>query len=332
MIENIVRTLSQKGEIAPLGTDNDIVVMKLDGRKDVNGMVSFLIWSEPVAKPSYYLRTPRSAIVSDLLTEEYKKLCQLRECISNQAVLNSIPEPRYFGQVSGYPVMLMSVLAGKPMYIEFQDRVLSTQRKLRSYIDTSMQWLLLFQKLTAQPVRVDDVIFDRCFAWPIKLFLQTIGDDFRAYGQSLLDELHSLIGEQVTLVIGHGDFSPHNILLLEKDGVGVVDWEDCNLEGAIPLFDVFHYFVVSALLLTPDEKRPICGYEQYFLENSWLAASHRSWQARWKQEWQLSNRWLEILFPVYLMSQAVIGLQEYRNNSTHTSMWLEMLQLYRESL
>jgi hypothetical protein len=327
MIKSILKELSRKNVVELNVTEDKISVMKLDGRRDVNGMVSFLVWTTPSKDPTYYLKLPRGLSNNNLLSKEFQNLLELQKIVKDNVFLECVPRPIYNGVVNGYSILLTSVVIGRPLYIDFQDPLFTSKQTLRSYIDLSLQWLLDFQ--TAMFRRIDSTpyLVEQWFDQPVTKFLEIVGNEYQAFAHALLGELKKFFRGKVILASAHCDYSPYNIILVRENKIGVIDWESYH-SCTIPLFDFFHFFVVTSLLLPNSGKSYETGYYRYLCGDTWYSSFYKSRLKTYIHKWGWPSELTECVFPLFLINRALIEFEEPRENLLAAKMWVEFLNRY----
>ena len=204
--------------------------------------VVFLLLTEGSAHPVLVAKIPRLASCSGGLEREVMNLRSVHGTRSGGFC--SIPRVVAFEQYGDRPILVETALVGRPM-----DPALVRRRAAYCCTATS-KWLLELQRPQHDDAGSDACWFDRLVEHPLGRFANVF--PLSSEESRLLDDTRNLADSlrqlSLPLVSEHGDLSHPNVMLLERGGVGAVDWElgePCGL----PTHDLFFFLAYSAFAL-----------------------------------------------------------------------------------
>ena len=92
-------------------------------------------------------------------------------------------------------------------------------------------------------------------------------NDMRKVDINLLaSAIDNITGNEVPLLLVHGDFTPWNLKILPNGCLGAIDWENGQLQG-LPLWDLCHFHFMQAHLF---KKNPLKSLINNYLTNFYL--------------------------------------------------------------
>ncbi|MEW6003089.1 MAG: phosphotransferase, partial [Nitrospirota bacterium] len=162
-------------------------------------------------------------------TEVVKELKQLDDSISSR-----IPQPLEEGIYMNQPFFVETKLNG----VAIDDPGSIFEQTFHDAID----FIIDLHQKTARRYKVDNALFDRLFLSYLKSFRDLLNKTVLNGSASLDTYLRKkLYGEEIPLVLQHGDLKLENILLDPETAAinGIIDWDLAELNG-LPLLDIFH--------------------------------------------------------------------------------------------
>ena len=155
----------------------------------------------------------------------------------------SVPRVIYAGQIGCRWVLVQSILEGRPMSTVLDTSGRPDIEEAGRHFALASEWICRVHEGTlntsagARASARRDLVrtlsdFDCCFV---------LSEEERAALRRLEDGIDDLLGGG--LVLQHGDFCRHNILIgdFRHSPIGVIDWTFARLLG-IPLHDLFFFF------------------------------------------------------------------------------------------
>jgi hypothetical protein len=137
-----------------------------------------------------------------------------------------VPEPIRAGAVAGLPLLVESVVSGKPASSHL------TPSRIAAYLDELVGWLERWNVATARPRPLGQAELDRAVFAPLRA-LELDGEHRRR----LEERCRRAEGRSVPFVAAHHDLTTANVLV--GNGLGIVDW-DAAEAAALPLTDFFY--------------------------------------------------------------------------------------------
>jgi len=171
----------------------------------------------------------------------------------------SVPEPIRTGAVAGLPLLVESVVQGRPVSSQM------TPSRFPAYLGELVGWLERWNVATAQPRPLTRAELDRTVGAPLRA-LELDGSDrwLRAEGRTL------------PFVAAHHDLTTANVLV--GDGLGIVDWDSAEAT-ALPLTDFF-YAAADARAAADGFRDRVEAFARTFSADGTPAADIEALQAR----------------------------------------------------
>lgn len=212
--------------------------------------------------PGCLVKITRSARHSDRLDNESMVL---RTLTSSMVLRGRVPEQMFFGTHRGRAVLGQSMLAGKPFprgarWSASCPLLQDSFNALNELADTTAAWVPAASVSSAL-----GVLLERFVA-----VYQPPGTEVAALRDSLSGGWS--VGDDVPVVLQHGDPHPGNMLVSAEGRALLVDWESADLRG-MPLWDILYFFRHYATIAarrrgTLDRER---AATRHFLDDSDLA-------------------------------------------------------------
>jgi len=156
-----------------------------------------------------------------------------------EAKTRVIPNQISYGTLFGQPYFVEKRLSGiaATCLIKNQKALYKLMEETIDYIDVLSSSYLIFKT-------VDRNIFERYFAATLLKASSSITDLSRAIEHIIFYLQDKLIGEEIPLLMVHGDLNLSNILIDRQTHTltGIVDWDMSRMHGP-PLLDVIHLIV-----------------------------------------------------------------------------------------
>lgn len=198
----------------------------------------FFVLNGRKADPVLIIKVPRIANDYDRLSREESNLRLLHE--KTEGGIDSVPRIIAFEEYEDIRMLVETALPGHKMSSRMK------QRPPKSSAEIVVPWLTELHMATREHNPGDSDWFERLIERPFDHIKESIPLSTR---EVTLMKQTQTVAEQfrdqdLPLVFEHGDLAPPNILLSDKGGIGVVDWELAVPEG-LPAVDLFFFLTVA---------------------------------------------------------------------------------------
>lgn len=226
--------------------------------------VIFLLIPNGTTEPTLVAKIPRLKDASESLEREAAALESIQRLHAGS--LNTIPRLIAYEEFRGYPVLVETALNGVLMDNSY------IRRRFSDCCEMTLRWL---DSLQPQNRALPDsaIWFERLAQKPLDYFANTVS--LRDDEAELLDQTRALIAPLRTMrlpfVIEHGDLSHPNLIVGNRDQLGVVDWELATTDG-LPGYDLFFFLAYAAFARQRAKANAdyITAFQQaYFEGGSW---------------------------------------------------------------
>ncbi len=300
----------------------ELTFLKLQGSARKTGTVSFVVFANGRAEPTFVVRVPRDPRQAERIRAESRALSVLHRRLKGTPLAATIPNVVLRDRVGSLPVLWERAFPGKPLIRIFKDGLFARAR-VESGLLRALEWLVRFQKQTrAGCIRVTPAWLERHVQAPMHALspgLEMGQETMRA----LMERWQRYTGERLPCVAAHGDFNPHNVLVA-TDGLAVVDWENFT-RRALPMSDVLHLLVVTAFHLPQSASDLSVGFAQHVLGRTWYRNLMDRLLGRYALDVGIPVELVWAYLPVYL---AEMRLRELRTEQPHEgTLWLRCLKL-----
>lgn len=287
---------------------HEIHLMKIGGNRGLRSNLVVLGFVDRDSVPSIVIKIVRNSQDSRRLEREYDQLELIRRKLQG-SLASSLPRPLFCGQVDGQAIFMQSALPGKLMGNlrapwHFSDDARTRKRTERD-LTMAFDWLIAF----ADATRVNSEesgwavnLLQSCESVTYLLGKDTLNFQTRRALLDLQERLSRAKWTQETLPICvHGDFWAGNILLLDENKLGVVDWEHASLAG-IPGIDAAFYCLSYSLGF--GQRKLVENYHFAFREKNWFSEMVRHYLSEYCKAVNLDLEALDQLFGLVLASRA----------------------------
>jgi hypothetical protein len=191
--------------------------------------------------PTLVAKAARSVERRAVYRLDYDNLRKLDEAGLN-AERETTPRPMGIGEERGVLVTLQSALPGRLMRNLPAPELFSPVRAAET-IERVFSWLDRFQRaFGVRRLTLDDEDYETEVLALVRRFLgrYRVGREEEDLLLRRFDRQRRLLGLDLPLTVGHGDFCVANVVLQDR-GIGVFDWEH-PLVHRLPLYDLFFFF------------------------------------------------------------------------------------------
>jgi len=209
--------------------------------------IIFFVMIEDNAEPILVAKVPRRSGDNSRLDLEAINLRAVHS--SRPGGFDSIPQVIAYEDFYQDRLLIETMIVGKPMNRAY------ARRRAESCIDMIAEWLIDLQAATTTPAIEEAGWFERLVEQPLQRMRDklplTLNDEHLINRSTKLTA--PLRFREVPLVFEHGDLSHPNVMLLQKGGPGVVDWELAEPRG-LPATDFFFFLSYIAFARADAEK------------------------------------------------------------------------------
>jgi len=242
--------------LEPLGRPDHLSCLFITPRFRASAHVVCVIFSLADGKPCLVAKLPRLPEQADHLAHEANALSLVQR--ARPGGFASVPRPLAFEAFRGWPILLETALAGRPM------TPAEVRRAPGQAVELVTRWLVELHRATITPASPDEWMA-RAVEEPLERLLQRLPPE--ADGERRLCEATRHVAEELRhfflpLVFEHGDLSHPNILL-SSGQVGVVDWELATPNG-VPAADLF--FFLTFVAFARRDARELDAHVEAFLD------------------------------------------------------------------
>jgi len=288
-------------------------------------------------RPSLALKMAPTEVGS--LTRERDALLLLRSALPEDLVA-SLPQPGALKQIGGWQVLPLSIVEGRPAYVEMLSSW-QPRRTVARHLQCAVQWLVRFQRETCSDraflSRPDEQ--DTLMEWGRGL--EAAGIEKLSWFESLLLRCQK---DPIPLCAGHGDFWVRNLLLPDErrqPGLpllpGVIDWESFRPQQG-PFVDLFHFAVTYGLNYPWARYRriePLEALHGTFVDNNHLSREISHFFSYYCHRTGVEPDQLRSLFRLYLLRlstrDAPNSLQWSIRPHLDPNTWLELYNRVRRA-
>jgi len=252
----------------------------------------------------------------------------------------SLPRPGLLQQQGEWQVLPLSIVEGRPAYVEMQASW-QPRRHVARHLECASHWLARFHRETAsgdaflsQPAEQHTVM-----KWATRL--EKAGVEETRWFEALL---HRCQRDPISLSAGHGDFWARNLLVPDCSRQcghpplpGVIDWESYR-PRQLPFVDLFHFAVTYGLnYLWARYRRiePLAALRSTFIDDTHLSREIRHCFNSYCLRMELDPAHLGPFFQLYLLrlstgdspSSLDWSVRSHPNRNT----WLDFHRLVRHA-
>jgi len=161
-----------------------------------------------------------------------------------------VPQQLLLGQINDQPVLLQTVVNGRPIAPLFASR----SNRFLDIMERLVVWLERWNLATLVIRPLDRGLLDREILAPAALLAPLLKQGGK-YHHWLTGRCAAVVGLPATLVATHNDLTMWNVLLDGREQLGIIDWEAAREEG-FPLVDFFYAVTDAAAAAQGYSDRP----------------------------------------------------------------------------
>ena len=259
----------QRLELDRIGLPKRMSAIMITPRFHASSHVLFLIFPKGETNPNLVVKIPRLIEASGGLRREIENL-RLVQGIRTEG-FDSIPRVHSVDEVEGRLLLIESALVGKPM------DPAEVRRNPTLNCSRLINWLVEVQNASRISSEDQPDWYIKMVEDPLNYFLERF--PVNPQEESLISQTREILAmlrtTNLPLVFEHGDLSHPNVLVLENNGVGVVDWEQAEPKGQ-PGADLFFFltYVAFALHKSHDKGRFLPAIQSAFF-------THEAWASKY---------------------------------------------------
>ena len=275
------------------------------------GTATFIALGEPGGRPLFAVKVHRGLHEKERVRNETDALSLLHAQGGELAA--SVPRVIYAGLIGCRWVLVQSMLKGRPMSTLLDTAGRPDIEEAGRHFALASEWICRVhegtQKTSAKALAsvrwnlvraISD--FDCCFA---------LSGEERAALKRLEEGIDDLL--RVGLVLQHGDFCRHNILVGDRrhPSIGVIDWTFARLLG-LPFHDLFFFFsgYFSQVRRDLGPETFLRIFEYTFLERNSYSKLVKLEVERYCGRLRLDLNQVADWFTIFLVEQAVFELRQ----------------------
>lgn len=314
MLETLSRRLREEWDVPSPEEDRpqDIRYLCVSGSVE-GGTAALLGFFKGQRRPSFVAKVQRDPEERDSGEGERTVLDALRS--RGEPLRSSVPKVLFCGRVDGFWVLVESVIDGSPMTATLSADGVPEPDSARRNIDLAVDWLIACHGSGAADLGSRSLDWTALALPPIVEFgtVFQLSPAERAHLEGLRGAIEGLRGRRVPLLIRHGDFCRHNILLSWRHGtprIGVIDWTFSRPVG-LPLHDLV--FFLGTYCLQIRKEHGVAGlermFEYTFLERNPYSRLVSDGLGRYCRALEIDRPLVRVLFALFLIEQSLF---EYR--------------------
>lgn len=199
----------------------------------------FFVLTAASSKPILVVKVPRLPGDNSRLDKEVANLNAVHA--ARAGGFDSIPRILAYEDYLGHRLLVETALASPTM------RPAVVRRQPRICIEALMNWLLALHTSSARSSSGVEGWFANLVQNPLDEFENwlPVSETETVLIAATRTQAESLLKSPIPLVMEHGDLSSPNILMNEKNQIGVVDWELAEPAG-LPVVDLFFFLTYVA--------------------------------------------------------------------------------------
>lgn len=265
---NIVEAFLAEHHLEEMPFRGPLYSLVLTPRFPASRHVIFLLMPKDQTDPVIVGKVPRLPALSDSIEREVHNLRQIQAL--RPEGYDSIPQVLTFETYRGYPLLLETALVGPLLAPDI------VRRAPEQHSHRVIDWLIELHQVSTPA----DHWFEQIAETPLRYLEQNLTAQDAPTLARLREIMQPLQHAALPLVLEHGDLSHPNLILMEKDKIGVVDWELSEVQGMVG-FDAFFFlsYIAFSLSHANDSGDFLTPFREAFFEpNTWAAAQIRRYQ------------------------------------------------------
>jgi aminoglycoside phosphotransferase len=208
-----------------------------------------------------------------------------------------VPEARAVSQNGSSTWLLQTALAGQ----RATTRLRARPRQLDMVAGALVDWLERWHRTTRTEARLGQAELRQAVVRPAEILAPLM--EAEAYLRWLTAGCAAQQDTHLPLVAAHNDLTMENVLVDERRGLGIVDWEKGTAQGW-PLTDFF-YALSDAVACAWNLKDRLAAVQACFAAGGHWAAKVAGWQARLRDAVGLTTKQSELCFHACWLQHAL---------------------------
>ena len=211
----------------------------IGGRTSEDGVVCGLARPGGARRPVAFVKLARSAGDRERLRHAHDVVRALRERGGAWAQ-SALPRPVCLAPVEGWLAMVSEACIGPTLSEEVRGRpwLHSVRRQAAGHLREVTGWLIRLSQTCGERRALTRGDLDRHVLARLRV---VYGDGpLPASAGTFVERLTALEGQDVPIGPVHNDLNPRNVIVGQRSGLCVVDWEASELEG-LPFVDLFYF-------------------------------------------------------------------------------------------
>jgi len=271
------------------------------------GTATFLGFGDGRSRPDFAVKVHRDPARGELAVEERDNLELLR--VKGGRLAGSVPRAILCEPIGGSWMLVLSILDGRPMGVRMTSSGMPDVGATAGDFEIVSDWLSELHRATLDPGPARAAAQARALEATqacLEHFPLSMPEQERI--QRVEEAVPALL--EAGVVLGHGDFCRHNILVACRRQIGVVDWtqsERGSVAGRDLLFFLTTYFL--QVRVQHGLEGFLGAFEQTFFRDTTYGGLVRDCVRRYCARLGIDQSTLRDLFALFLIRQAV---DEYR--------------------
>ena len=233
----------------------DLSLLKLGGQNSARGSLNFLVFTEDKKDPGYFLKMNRKPGHFLPIDKEFHNLNKLAGALGPR-MTDTFPRPIFMGKVDDFTLILVE------SFLKCAKININKYCELSILSLLSFHWLRDFFVLTRKG-ETNFGVSELERSLGLLMPGSGISGDCIKKAEEILEIGRRYHGAYVPLCSAQGDFDFSNILI-NKNGIAVVDWEDYR-ELSHPFLDPEFFIFNAAAYFYPGQDHT-AGFRRFFLQ------------------------------------------------------------------
>lgn len=300
-------------------TPDAMVCLKLQGKKSNNGSIIVLVIEAKTQEGVALAKIPRDPGYTAQIQDEFNAFTNLDKYDFSEDVKVSMPAGAVVVKVAGSDVLIEGACKGFPAVREFTGR-----QSIEQVYQNVLPW---YGNFSAATLSDENTSLEGRLSL-LTEFQSKFPDLYKLLNESSVEYYSSLVANVNDLsapsVFQHGDFNAYNILIQKEgenySGFAVIDWED-GMDGALPVYDLNHYFICNANLVE-QMGSATDKYQKFILSPGWYQDLYIKSVEDYSSKISMDIDLYWSLTPLYFIHMAMAVCSDKRQEGDTAPQWI----------